>query len=96
MSDDAFSLLMQSLGAHVLTNENDPRGTLALLVTETVRFRDKLLKETGLTLTVQDARSALLGLEQVLDGKELPDNLSSEQRALAQIYVDRLTTFRRR
>jgi holliday junction DNA helicase RuvB len=48
------------------------------------------------TLTVQDARSALLGLEQVLDGKELPDSLSSEQRALAQIYVDRLTTFRRR
>ena len=79
-----------------MSRESDPRGVLAVLTTETIRFRDKLLQETGIRLTVEDARFALDGLEKVLDGEALPDKLSSEQRALAQIYVDRLTTFRRR
>ncbi len=96
MSDDAFSLLLQSLGAQVLSSESDPRGVLAMLTTETIRFRDKLLQETGVRLTVEDARFALDGLEKVLHGEQLPNQLTSEQHALAQIYVDRLTTFRRR
>jgi hypothetical protein len=96
MTDDAFSLLMQSLGASVLSKESDPRSVLAILMTETTRFRDKLLQETGVTLTVEDARVALDSLERVLEGQPMPDKLTSEQRILAQIYVDRLTTFRRR
>jgi hypothetical protein len=96
MSDEALSLLMQSFGLQILSEESDPRGIVAVLMTETTRFRDKLKGETGAVLTVDDTRVALDALEQYLEGKELPYKLTSEQRALAQIYVDRLTTFRRR
>jgi hypothetical protein len=96
MSDDALFLLMQSFGLQVLSEESDPRGIVAMLMTETTRFRDKLKGETGAVLTVEDTRVALDALEQYLTKNELPYKLTSEQRALAQIFVDRVTMFRRR
>ncbi|MFZ1682988.1 MAG: hypothetical protein WAU88_02550 [Candidatus Zixiibacteriota bacterium] len=96
MSDDALFLLMQSFGLHILSEESDPRGIVGMLMTETTRFRDKLKGETGAILTVEDTRIALDALEQYLTKNELPYKLTSEQRALAQIFVDRVTMFRRR
>jgi hypothetical protein len=96
MSDDALFLLMQSFGLQILSEESDPRGIVAMLMTETTRFRDKLKGETGVVLTVEDTRVALDALEQYLSKNELPYKLTSEQRALAQIFVDRVTMFRRR
>ncbi|MEW5993608.1 MAG: hypothetical protein AB1744_04340 [Candidatus Zixiibacteriota bacterium] len=65
-----------------------------MLISETVRFRDKLKGETGVVLTVADTRAALDALEAHLHGQPLPEELTDEQRALVQIWIDRLTTFK--
>lgn len=93
--NDNIRMLMKALGGQVLESEHDPRGTVAMLINETVRFRDKLKDETGQVLTVEDTRVALDALEHFLKEGVLPGSLTSEQRALAQIYVDRLTVFGR-
>ncbi len=96
MSDDAFSLLMRTLGEQMFARENDPTGVVAMLVTETLRFRDKLKDDAGIVLTVEDTRIALDALEGHLGGQPLPNSLTSEQQNLTQIWIDRLTTFRSR
>ncbi len=93
MYEDNIRILLDALGGQVLENRQDPTATLAVLMTETLRFRDKLKAETGQTLTVEDTQTALDALEHYLIHETFPDNLTSEQRALAQIYVDRLTVF---
>ena len=93
MWDDELKLLMQSLGASVLESQVNPTGAVAMLISETVKFRDKLKDGTGDVLTVADTRAALDGLENYLNGKPLPKELTPEQKALAQIWIDRLTVF---
>lgn len=94
MSDDAFNLLMQSLGGQMFGQGDNPTGVVAMLVTETLRFRDKLKADTGTVLTVEDTRTALDALEEYLHDRPLPASLTPEQKALAQIWVDRLTMFK--
>ncbi|MCM2271592.1 MAG: hypothetical protein NDJ18_03430 [candidate division Zixibacteria bacterium] len=96
MSDDAFSLLMRTLGEQMFARENDPTGVVAMLLSETLRFRDKLKNDAGIVLTVEDTRIALDALEGHLGGQPLPTSLTSEQQNLTQIWIDRLTTFRSR
>ncbi len=93
-SNDALHLLMQSLGAQVLEGRNDPSGSVAILMSETLKFRDKLKRETGTVLTVDDVRVSLTALENLLTGGVIQGQLTDEQRLLAQIWHDRLTLFR--
>jgi hypothetical protein len=93
MYDDELSLLMQSMGAAVLEGRPNPTGAVAMLISETVKFRDKLKEETGQVLTVGDTRAALDALENYLKDKSLPENLTPEQKTLVQIWIDRLTVF---
>jgi len=94
MLEDELRLLMQSLGEQVLGSRADPTGSVAMLISETIKFRDKLKEETGEILTVGDTRAALDALETYLKGKPLPDDLTPEQKALVQIWIDRLTMFK--
>jgi len=95
MYEENIRMLLDALGGQVLENYHDGTATLAVLMTETLRFRDKLKAETGETLTVEDTQAALDALEHYLIHENFPDNLTAEQKALAQIYVDRLTMFSR-
>jgi hypothetical protein len=94
MYDDELALLMQSLGAAVLEGQSNPTGAVAMLISETVKFRDKLKEETGEILTVGDTRAALDALEDYLNGKPIPKELTAEQKMLVQIWIDRLTVFK--
>lgn len=95
MNNDDISLLIQSLGAQILDSRQDPTSAVAIMITETTRFRDTLKKNAGAVLTVADVRVALDALERYLDTHQLPSSLSSEQLALVQLYIDRLTLFKR-
>ena len=92
MPDD-IKLLLQSIGQHLFATGQNTGGTIAILITETTKFRDKLKEDTGYTLTVEDTRRALDGLEAFLNKAPMPDDLTEEQKALAQIYIDRLMLF---
>ena len=89
-----MKLLIRALSEQLFEKESDPTGTVAMLYSETVKFRDKLLEETGQVLTVEDTQTALDALEKYISGEELPQDLTAEQRTLAQIWIDRLTLFR--
>lgn len=93
MNMEELKLLMTSLGLQAVDSEIDPSGTISILISETVKIRDKLKEETGYILTVEDTRIALDALEGVLNKIPLPDNLTSEQKLLTQIWIDRLTLF---
>ena len=93
MDNDALKLLMESMGEWALGNNQDPRGVISILITETIKFRDKLKEETGIILTVADTRIALDALQNYLVTDKLQKNLTSEQKTLAQIWIDRLTIF---
>lgn len=93
MWDDELKLLIQSLGVSVLEKQSNPMGAVAMLISETVKFRDKLKEETGAILTVADTRAALDALENYLNGRPFPKELTPEQKALTQIWIDRLTVF---
>jgi hypothetical protein len=95
MSDENLKMLIRALGGQVLENESDPTGMVAMLISETTKFRDKLKEDTGEILTVADTRVALDALEDHLQGRPLPGDLSPEQKALTQIYIDRITLFRK-
>jgi len=95
MLDESIKLLIEALGGQVVEKQDDPRGAVAMLISETVRFRDKLKEETGEILTVADTRNALDALEAYLSKQTLPDNLTPEQKALIQIWIDRLTMFKK-
>jgi hypothetical protein len=63
-SSDRIRILLQSLAEQITGSPDDPTTTVSILLTETVRFRDKLKEETGQVLTVEDTRIALDALEQ--------------------------------
>ncbi len=95
--DNDYKLLIQALGGQILENDpNNSNPALKALVDETLRFRDKLKGETGQMLTVDDTRLALEALEGHLQGKKFPKGLTPEQKALAQIYIDRIVLFKLR
>ena len=93
MSDKDIRLLLQALGSQLFEDQADPTGTVAMLISETVKFRDKLKEETGEVLTVGDTQAALDALEKHLNKEPSTAGLTPEQKALTQIWIDRLTLF---
>ena len=92
MSKDDIKLLIKSLGEQIVI-DNNAGDILGTLTKETLRFRDKLLEENGLTLTVADTRIALEALEEFFQDKEPSQKLTSEQTSLLQIWIDKITLF---
>ncbi len=76
----------------LFTRENDPTGTVAILIHETVRLRDQLKETTGHTLTVGDTRAALNALIDWLSGRTAPTELTEVQRGLLKAWQDHLLT----
>ena len=94
MSAEEFKILFNSLGEQFLQQETGQNEVLRNLMKDTLKFRDKLKEETGEILTIEDTRIALSALETHLNGEKFPKNLSPEQKALAQILVDRVILFK--
>ena len=94
MPDDEYRLLIKALGGNMFEDNPNINTVLRNLITDTVHFRDKLKEETGQVLTVEDTRIALGALETHLKGEKFPEGLTPEQKALAQIFIDRIILFK--
>ena len=90
MSDERLRLLIEALAGQLPQSQKDPTGTVAVLISETVKYRDKLKEEAGIVLTVEDTRMALDALEARLNEIPQPELLTSQQKELAKILFDRL------
>lgn len=93
MSEDQLRLLLQSMGEQLADGDLEAHKVVNQLTQETLRFRDKLKNETGEILTVGDTRVALEALSAHLAERPIATTLSSEQKSLLQIWIDRLTLF---
>ncbi len=96
MPDDEYRLLIKSLGGQMFEQHPEAGSVLKDLIQDTIHFRDKLKEDTGQTLSVEDTRLALDALETHLQGKKFPADLTPEQKALAQIFIDRIVLFKLR
>ena len=76
----------------LLTREDDPTGTVAILIQETVRLRDQLKETTGHTLTVGDTRAALNALTDWLSGRSVSTELTDVQKGLLKAWQGHLLT----
>ncbi len=85
-ADDEFERLFGSLAG-----ETSSAGTVSILISETIRFRDYLKERTGETLTVGDTRAALADLQNRLNGLPQSGKLTPNQEQLVQMWLDRLT-----
>jgi len=94
MDTQKIHLLLSSLGEQIIS-ESEAGDVLAVLIKETEKFRDKIKEERGVILTVADTRLALDGLEKYLKGDNWEQNLTGEQAALLQIWIDRITLFQK-
>jgi hypothetical protein len=92
MDTQKIHILLDALGGQML-DESKTHDVLSMLVKETIKFRDKIKEERGVVLTVADTRQALDGLEKYLKGEDWNQNLTGEQAALLQIWIDRITIF---
>jgi len=93
MTDERLRLLIEALAGQFPQDQKDTTGTVAVLISETVKFRDKLKEEAGIVLTVEDTRIALDAVEARLKELPPPEQLTPEQKELAQILFDRLNLF---
>ena len=95
MPDEQLKMLLRVFGSQMGKDEAEVTAVTKELIDDTVKFRDKLKREAGIILTIKDTQAALDGLEAALTNQTFPDRLSSEQKALAQIYFDRMTLFKK-
>ena len=85
MNEEELTKLFQPF-----TFENRPTPTLAILIYETVKLRDRLKTDTGRILTVEDTRVALAVLTEWLSGQISKETLSDDQQALLVAWKSRL------
>ncbi len=98
MSDEEYKLLLDSMSDQIFGNQEEVNSEkqpeiLRKLMRETVKFRDKLKEDTGYIITVEDTRKALEALESHLRNEKFPKDLTSEQKALAQILIDTVVLY---
>ena len=74
----------------LFTREDDPSGTVAVLIHETIKLRDQLKETTGRTLTVGDTRAALKALTDWLSGRSVSTELTDVQKGLLKAWQGRL------
>ena len=89
-ADDELERLFGSLAG-----KSSPAGTVSILISETIRFRDHLKERTGETLTVGDTRGALDELQDRLNGLLPSGKLTPNQERLVQLWLERLAGSRR-
>ena len=96
MTEDLLQQLLDALIERGVLPDSraNPAGVMAVLVSATVEFRDALKQDTGEVLTVGDTRKALTGLEALLKGRALPDDLTDIQRRLVSLWYAKLTVLR--
>lgn len=94
MSEEEFKLLFNSLGTEFLEEDSRQNGVLKILMKDTLKFRDKLKEDTGEILTIEDTQIAMGALETHLNGEKFSKSLTPEQKALAQILIDRVILFK--
>ena len=71
----------------------DAKRVFSVLVSSTLKYRDHLKEELGVTVTVEDVRVALDWLLESIQTKHLPETDNEVQLDLLRIWLDELKIF---
>ena len=93
LTEEKLRLLVDSMSSYLGDDHQKSTQVTNMLIRETVKFRNKLREQTKEILTVGDTQVALGALGRHLEGRKLPQELTPEQKALAQIWIDHITLF---
>jgi hypothetical protein len=91
MPKDDLQEFFEALKAALVEQFADPRATVAILISETIKFRDRLLAETGHMLTVGETSETLEVLLARIENRPITIRLTDIQQQLLDIWLKRLT-----
>jgi hypothetical protein len=92
MEDEDIYKLFLSVAEHSGQTDDAIREVFSALVKSTLRYRDHLLESKGITVTVEDVRTALEWLVPSLKTGRLPDTDDKVKLDLLKIWLDELRT----
>ena len=92
MEEEDIYKLFLSVAEHSGQTDDATREVFSALVRSTLRYRDHLLESKGITVTVEDVRTALGWLVPSLKTGRLPDTEDRIKLDLLKIWLDELRT----
>ena len=92
MEDEDIYKLFLSVAEHSGQTDDATREVFSTLVRSTLRYRDHVLQSKGITVTVEDVRTALGWLVPSLKTGRLPDTDDKIKLDLLKLWLDELRT----
>jgi hypothetical protein len=92
MEEEDIYKLFLSVAEHSGQTDDATREVFSTLVRSTLKYRDHLLESKGITVTVEDVRTALGWLIPSLKTGRLPDSDDKVKLDLLKLWLDELRT----
>jgi hypothetical protein len=92
MEEEDIYKLFLSVAEHSGQTDDATREVFSTLVRSTLKYRDHLLESKGITVTVEDVRTALGWLIPSLKKGRLPDSDDKVKLDLLKLWLDELRT----
>jgi hypothetical protein len=90
MDDSEIYMLFSSLAEKAALDNEPLKEVLKVLVGTTLRYRDNLLKDTGVIVTVEDVRATLEWLVPAISTGRLPVTDNRTRLDLLKFWLDEL------
>ena len=92
LKDDDIAKLFDRIAEHFKDADDKTHEMFSILVTVALRFRDQLMKETGVPLTVGETQKALDAFMKVLKTHQIPPSLDKNIHDLLIMWLEEVKT----
>ena len=93
MDESDISRLFMRVAGNACEVPEDARRVFSILVSSTLRYRDRLKEELAIIVTVEDVRAALDWLLEAMRTKQLPETNNAVRLDLLKIWLDELKPY---
>ena len=93
MDESDISRLFMKVAGNACKVPEDARRVFSILVSSTLRYRDRLKEELAIIVTVEDVRAALDWLLEAMRTKQLPETNNAVRLDLLKIWLDELKPY---
>lgn len=93
MNDEEVETLFQAVGGTMPNAAPEVRQVFSLLVSSTLRYRDRMKEQAGIIVTVEDVRVTLDSLVQVLHTRIVPHQNHAIRANLLTLWLEELAPY---
>ena len=93
MDESDISKLFMRVAGNACKVPEDARRVFSILVSSTLRYRDRLKEELAIIVTVEDVRTCLDWLLECMRTKRLPQTNNAVRLDLLKIWLDELKPY---